>query len=31
MKLEFSKNPQMSNVMKISPMGAELPHADGQT
>jgi len=37
MKLEFSlqifekKNPQISNFMKIRPVGAELFHADGQT
>jgi hypothetical protein len=32
-KLEFSrfsKNIQISNVMKIRPVGAELLHADGQ-
>jgi hypothetical protein len=33
MKLEFSrhilKNPQISNFMKIRPVGAELYHADG--
>jgi hypothetical protein len=27
----FSKNPQMSNSMKILPLGAELFHADGRT
>jgi hypothetical protein len=27
---DFSKNTQMSNFMKIRPMGAELLHADGQ-
>ena len=26
----FSKNTQMSDFMKIRPMGAELFHADGQ-
>jgi len=31
MKLEFSKNPQISNFMKIRPVGAELFHADGRT
>jgi hypothetical protein len=35
MKLEFSRqifeNTQISNCMKIHPMGAELFHADGQT
>jgi len=35
MKLEFSftfsKNPQISNLMKIRPVGTELLHADGQT
>jgi hypothetical protein len=36
MKLEFSqlifeKNPQMSNFMKICPMGAELFHVERQT
>jgi len=35
MKLEFSqnfsKNTQISNFMKIRPVGAELFHADGQT
>jgi hypothetical protein len=28
---QFLKNPQMSNFMKIRPMGAELFHADRQT
>jgi hypothetical protein len=28
---EISKNPQMSNFMKIRPLGAELFHPDGQT
>jgi len=27
----FSKNTQMSNFMKIRPVGAELFHRDGQT
>ena len=27
----FSKNPQISNFMKIRPVGAELFHADGRT
>ena len=27
----FSKNPQISNFMKIRPVGAKLFHADGQT
>jgi len=27
----FSKNTQISNFMKIRPVGAELFHADGQT
>ena len=27
----FSKNPQISNLMKIRRVGAELFHADGQT
>ena len=27
----LSKNPQISNFMKIHPLGAELLHADGQT
>ena len=27
----FSKNPQISNFMKIRPVGGELFHADGQT
>ena len=27
----FSKNTQMSNFMKMFPVGAELFHADGQT
>ena len=27
----FSKNPQMSNFMKIRPVGAELFHADRRT
>jgi len=27
MKLEFSKNTQTSNFMKIQPVGAELNHA----
>jgi hypothetical protein len=27
----FSKNPQMSNFMKIRPVGAELFHADWRT
>jgi len=35
MKLEFSrqvsKNTQMSNFMKMRPVGAELFHADGRT
>ena len=36
MKLEFSrqifkKNPQISNLMKIRPMEAELLYVDGQT
>ena len=36
MKLEFSRyifenNPQISNFMKIRPVGAELFYADGQT
>jgi len=36
MKLEFSlsifsKNAQISNFMKIQPVGADLFHADGQT
>jgi hypothetical protein len=36
MELEFSrqifkKNPQISNFIKIRPVGAELFHADGQT
>ena len=35
MKLEFSrqikKNSEISNFMKIRPVGTELPHADGQT
>jgi hypothetical protein len=36
MTLEFSqqifeKNPQISNVMKISPVGSELFHANGRT
>jgi len=31
MKLEFSKNPHISNFMKIRPVGAELFHADGRT
>jgi len=33
MKLEFfrlSKNPRISYLMKIRPVGAELFHADGQ-
>jgi hypothetical protein len=28
---EFSKNAQISNFMKIRPVGVELPHADRQT
>jgi hypothetical protein len=28
---DFSKNTQMSNFMKIRPVGAELFHADGRT
>jgi hypothetical protein len=28
---KFSKNPQISNFMKIRPVGAELFHADRQT
>jgi hypothetical protein len=28
---QFSKNNQISNVMKIRPMEAELFHADGRT
>jgi hypothetical protein len=35
MEIEFSRqifeNPQISNAMKIRPMGAELFHEDGQT
>jgi len=31
MKLEFSKNSQISNFMEIRPVGAELFHADRQT
>jgi len=35
MKLEFSRqifeNTQISNVIKIRPVGAELFHTDGQT
>jgi len=27
----FSKNTQISNLMKVRPLGAELFHADGQT
>jgi hypothetical protein len=27
---DFSKNPKISNFMKIRPVGAELFHADGQ-
>jgi len=27
----FSKNPQISNFMKIRPVGAEFFHADGRT
>ena len=27
----FSKNPQISSLMKIRPVGAELFHADGRT
>ena len=27
----FSKNTQMSNLIKIRPVGAELFHSDGQT
>jgi len=27
----FSKSPQMSDLMKIHPVGAELFHADGRT
>jgi len=27
----FSKNTQISNLMKMSPVGAELFHADGRT
>jgi len=27
----FSKTTQISNVMKVRPLGAELFHADGQT
>jgi len=27
----FPKNPQISNFMKLCPMGAELLHMDGQT
>jgi hypothetical protein len=30
-KLEFWKNAQISNFMKIRPLGAELFHANGQT
>jgi len=30
MQLEFSKNTQISNFMKIRPVGAELFHADGR-
>ena len=28
---DFQKNPQISNLIKIRPLGAELFHADGQT
>ena len=28
---DFRKNPQISNFMKIRPLGAELFHADGRT
>jgi hypothetical protein len=28
---DFSKNTEISNIMKIRPVGAELFHADGQT
>ena len=28
---DFSKNTQISNFLKIRPVGAELFHADGQT
>jgi hypothetical protein len=35
MKLHFSRqtceNPEISNFMKIRPLGSELFHADGQT
>jgi len=29
--IDFSKNPEIRNVMKINPVGAELLHADRQT
>jgi hypothetical protein len=29
--IEFRKNPQISNLMKTRPVGAELFHADGRT
>jgi hypothetical protein len=28
---DFSRNPQISNLLKIRPLGAEFFHADGQT
>jgi hypothetical protein len=31
MVLEFSKNTEISNLMKICPVWAEVFHADGQT
>jgi hypothetical protein len=31
MKIEFSKNAEISHFMKICPVEAELFHADGQT
>jgi hypothetical protein len=31
MSVDFRKNNQISNFMKIRPVGAELFHSDGQT
>jgi len=28
---DFTKSPQISNLMKICPVGAELIHVDGRT